>query len=639
MQETVEKNESGVAKQSTEQQGARKKGGRFRPDASGRKGWRFRRVVQACSFILFLGLLLFTVSPLPQEFVPVDLFLRLDPSVAVVVPLAARQWISTLWPGLALLLVTLAAGRLFCGYLCPMGITLDIANFLGKRILGGLPVRRESKAASPGEAQSGELSHLGLPPDLRHVKYLLLAALVGSATLGVNSCYWLSPIPLITRFYALLLHPVATLAGHDALVIAQPLVNTLEIHSLGYLQVLVRRFDSMYFLLFFFGALFVLEQVRPRFWCRYICPAGGLLGMFSLKPLWKRQVHSCVSCGVCARECSTGAIHSQGKSADHGECITCQVCVDICPVNGVGFAVRQPLPSEGDRKARGKGYFPPLGGDEIGGTALEDAESGSAHATPPEAPQALQKGHLPSRRHFLFATISGAGLAGIGLTSLHSVLREEQRGILWSELCIRPPGAIPESDFLSRCLRCGQCMKVCPTNGLQPTWFAAGVEGMFSPVLVSRRGACEPDCNACGQVCPTRAITSLPLKEKHWAKIGTAAVIQSYCLAWAEKRSCVVCEEVCPYGAIKCERQGSSLVPVPVVKAERCFGCGYCEQHCPVRVPAIVVRPLNALRLHGEEYEKAAREMGMTLEPGAQELKEDVLETLPPDGLPPGFTE
>jgi Polyferredoxin len=636
MQKTVENNESGVVKQSTEQQGARKKGGRFRPDTSDRRGWRFRRVVQVCSFILFLGLLLLTVSPLPQEFVPVDLFLRLDPSVAVVVPLAARQWISTLWPGLALLFVTLAVGRLLCGYLCPMGITLDIANFLGKRISGVLPDRRVGKAANPGKARSGELFPPRLSPGLRQVKYLLLAVLVGSAALGVNFCYWFSPIPLITRFYALLLHPVATLAGHEALVITQPLASALEIHSLSYLQVLVRRFDSMYFLLFFFCALFVLEQIRPRFWCRYICPAGGLLGMFSLKPLWKRQVHSCVSCGACARECPTEAILSQGKSADHGECITCQGCVDICPVNGVGFAVRQPLPSEGDRKAGGKGLLCPSEGDESSFDAPEDR---SESAASPAARQAFQKGHLPSRRHFLFATMSGVGLAGIGLTSLHSVLREEQRGILWSELCIRPPGAVPEPDFLSRCLRCGQCMKVCPTNGLQPTWFAAGVEGMFSPVLVSRRGACEPDCNACGQVCPTRAITSLPLKEKHWAKIGTAAVIQSYCLAWAEKRSCVVCEEVCPYGAIKCERQGSSLVPVPVVKAERCFGCGYCEQHCPVRVPAIVVRPLNALRLHGEEYEKAAREMGMTLEPGAQELKEDVLETLPPDGLPPGFTE
>ena len=636
MQKTSENDESGVVKQSTEQEGARKKGGRFRPDASGRRGWRFRRVAQTCSFILFLGLLLLTVSPLPQEFVPVDLFLRLDPSVAVVVQLAARQWINTLWPGLALLFVTLAAGRLFCGYLCPMGITLDIANFLGKRISGVLPDRRVGTVANPGKVRNGEFLHPGLPSGLRHVKYLLLAALVGSAALGVNFCYWFSPIPLITRFYALLLHPVATLAGHEALVIAQPLASALEIHSLGYLQVLVRRFDSMYFLLFFFCALFVLEQVRPRFWCRYICPAGGLLGIFSLKPLWKRQVRSCVSCGVCACACPTGAIHSQGKSADHGECITCQGCVDICPVNGVGFAVRQPLPSEAGRKAGETGLLFPSEGDE---SRFDVPVDGSESAASFAARQAFQKGHLPSRRHFLFATMSGVGLAGIGLTSLHSVLREEQRGILWSELCIRPPGAVPEPDFLARCLRCGQCMKVCPTNGLQPTWFAAGVEGMFSPVLVSRRGACEPDCNACGQVCPTRAITPLPLKEKHWAKIGSATVIQSYCLAWAEKRSCVVCEEVCPYGAIKCERQGSSSVPVPVVKAERCFGCGYCEQHCPVRVPAIVVQPLNALRLHGEEYEKAARAMGMTLVPGAQESKEDVLETLPPDGLPPGFTE
>ena len=53
-------------------------------------------------------------------------------------------------------------------------------------------------------------------------------------------------------------------------------------------------------------------------------------------------------------------------------------------------------------------------------------------------------------------------------------------------------------------------MKVCPTNGLQPTWLDAGVAGMFSPILASRRGPCEPDCNACGPVCPTGAITPPP---------------------------------------------------------------------------------------------------------------------------------
>jgi MauM/NapG family ferredoxin protein len=272
---------------------------------------------------------------------------------------------------------------------------------------------------------------------------------------------------------------------------------------------------------------------------------------------------------------------------------------------------------------------------ELPPTDTIDAPRGN----PPEAGPG-QHAFLPSRRYFLTAAGAGAGLALVGYSGVDSLLLPPDRGSLWSEVCIRPPGALPEPAFLDRCLRCGQCMKVCPTNGLQPSWFAAGAEGMFSPILVARRGPCEPDCHACGAVCPTGAIHNLPLEEKRWAKIGTAVVEPGYCLAWAENRACVVCEEVCPYGAIKCEQRPGAVAPVPVVKAERCYGCGYCEQHCPVRLPAIVVRPLNALRLTGTNYQETAQGIGLTLIPASKNPEpKSFSEELPEDALPPGFTD
>ena len=247
---------------------------------------------------------------------------------------------------------------------------------------------------------------------------------------------------------------------------------------------------------------------------------------------------------------------------------------------------------------------------------------------------------LPSRRAFLWSAGAGAVFAAVQLSGAHSLLRAEARGLIWPADCIRPPGALPEPEFLGRCIRCGQCMKVCPTNGLQPSWLSAGPEGVFSPVLAARRGPCEPDCNACGAACPTGAIRPLPLAEKQWAKMGTAVVLRDSCLAWAENRRCVVCEEVCPYGAIACVQAPGAKVAVPVVKAASCYGCGYCEQFCPVRVSAIVVQPLNVLRLADGSYRETGRSIGLDLHPSEKKRAgEGYPDALPEGGLPPGFTE
>jgi formate hydrogenlyase subunit 6/NADH:ubiquinone oxidoreductase subunit I len=163
---------------------------------------------------------------------------------------------------------------------------------------------------------------------------------------------------------------------------------------------------------------------------------------------------------------------------------------------------------------------------------------------------------------------------------------------------------------------------------------------MFSPVLVSRTGPCEPECSLCGTVCPSQAIMSLPLEEKQQAKIGTAVVQPGLCLGWAEGRSCMVCQEVCPYGAIVPVQKEGAAVPSPIVRAQRCVGCGYCEYHCPVFIPAITVQPLNALRLTRRQYRAAATAAGLDLMPVAtRQFTSEAHETIPEGSLPPGFTE
>ncbi len=529
--------------------------------------------------------------PLMEWLLPVEIFLRLDPLVAVLVPVAIKEFVPTLGVGLAILALALLLGRFFCGYICPMGISLDVSrNIVPHKIY----------------------NNKSLPTWLPKTKYLILTAIAFSALLGVSHIFWGSPIALITRFYALLLHPILLLFAKFGLDSARPFIETLDMPTLSYLQIKPRVFYSVYFIASLFGLLFLLERMRPRFWCRYLCPAGAILGLLSAKPIWRRRVHTCIECGKCTKHCPTEAIGADPTTTKHTECITCHNCVDVCPVQGIYFLPHK----EKDQKAQAH--------------TKQNAENNSA---PPHLP-------IPTRRAFLCAAGAGVGLASLGHINTASRLAQGAKGTVLQSACVRPPGARPEVDFLARCIRCGQCMKVCPTNGLQPTWITAGFEGVFSPVLMSRRGPCEPECAACGEVCPTGAIMDLPLKEKQQAKVGTAVVKPGLCLAWAEGRSCVVCQEVCAFGAISLQPNASTKAPVPIVNAKRCFGCGFCERHCPVHVPAIAVYPLNALRLNTTDYTKAAKSAGLDLIPVALRPKEHGLfDEIPEDQLPPGFSE
>jgi formate hydrogenlyase subunit 6/NADH:ubiquinone oxidoreductase subunit I len=133
-------------------------------------------------------------------------------------------------------------------------------------------------------------------------------------------------------------------------------------------------------------------------------------------------------------------------------------------------------------------------------------------------------------------------------------------------------------------------MKACPTNGLQPCVLESGLDGLWTPRLVPRIGGCEKNCNLCGQVCPTRAIRNLPLEEKSYARIGTAVIDRSRCLAWEQDRTCLVCDEACSYNAIDNRNetiQGTTLGR-PFVNEQACMGCGLCESRCPVDGPAAI---------------------------------------------------
>ena len=540
---------------------------------------RFRRLVQTFCLVLFL-ILLTLVSISGISFSSLDLFLQMDPGLVFITAISARIILLSFIPAAIVLLSGLFFGRVFCGYICPMGTTLNVTDALFK-------FKNKSYLFSK---------------NLLKIKYLVLVFLLGSALFGVSYIFIASPLSLITRFYGLVIFPVISFLSKEALNFVRPLGDMLDITSISFAQIRTIRFSTQFFILFFFMIVFGMVKSSPRFWCRYLCPSGALLAFFSISPLIRRQVSDeCTQCGECVQRCPMSAIDRDiPESTFYSECIVCRTCEEICPETAVTFGF-------------------------------------------PKKSEAISSGVFsPKRRQLISTGVIGAGTAVISLTGLNSLYGKPGEGQVNTPGLIRPPGAVKEMNFLSRCVRCGECMAACPTNTLQPIWLIAGFPAIFSPAVTPRRGYCDPQCHECGNVCPTDAIRFIEKSDRIWAKTGTARIIRQKCLAWEFKKSCMVCDEVCPYDAIEFLNEKGNKVPVPHVIENRCAGCGYCEHFCPVQnQAAIVVTPMDAIRVNKGKYESEARLKGfqLTIKPPDQKIIPVELYPERYQGIAPGFDE
>jgi MauM/NapG family ferredoxin protein len=504
-----------------------------------------RAASQAISLALFTLLFALANYRLP-DWLPADIYLRLDPLLGLSAIVAGRAWVPRAIWGLALLLATVLVGRFFCSYVCPLGAILDF--------LDPLLFRRVKRRTLDADAS------------LRNVKYVVLIVFIAAALAGSSLVYLLDPIALLTRTYTLALFPPFVGLVNLVLDAVRPVAEAMRWMNIATLSYAQPVFYMSLVMFLIFAGVIALGRLAPRFWCRYLCPLGALLSLVSPLGRLRREVGSeCPACGACQKTCPMGAATEEGGT-QVAECIQCRTCVAACPKDVIAFPVSPRMLPEGIRPR------PDL-----------------------------------SRRGFLYSVAGGVGMGFAVRESPFTALQSKQQ-------LIRPPGALPENDFLATCIRCGECMKSCLTNTLQPTLWESGLAGLWTPKLDLRFAACEQECNVCGKVCPTQAIRSLDLEEKTHAKLGTAVLKKEMCLVWAQDKLCLICDEICPYDAIVFRTIDGYRRPFVV--ASRCNGCGYCEQRCPVEGDsAIVVAPIGQIRLRTESYVAEAKKLQLDFKP------------------------
>ncbi len=501
-----------------------------------------RRICQFFFLILFLWFCV--VTTLGDQWWqlrgwPVNWIIQLDPLVGLATLLSTRTLYAGLLWGVATVVLTIIFGRFFCGWVCPFGTIHQFVGFVANR---------KKTAAAKIE--------LNRYRPAQSIKYWILTFLLTISTLELAIDFillpannlWLFGILLLAAMFSIGIYAVrqgrkdsvkavflflgfivawlllSTVLNGDQTAAASLQIGLLDPIPLVYrsinlivlplidqtalkLTTVPRMYEATWLVAAVFLAAIFLNLMIPRFYCRFICPAGALFAVLSRFALWRigKIRDECVDCRLCEKYCE-GAC-SPTSRIRWNECILCMNCLDDCRH---GLMTYQSTPS-----ATGETVTPDL-----------------------------------SRRQFLVSAVSGTAV--IPMLRVSGNLSSN-----WNPNLVRPPGALPEKELLSRCIKCGQCMRICPTNVIHPAGLEGGLEGLWTPVLNFRIGTsgCQFNCIACGHLCPTAAIRPISLDErlgrnrfgdKGPIAIGTAFIDRGRCLPWAMDRPCIVCQENCP---------------------------------------------------------------------------------------------
>lgn len=440
----------------------------------------------------------------------------------------------------ALLVLTLVFGRIYCSVICPLGIMQDIFGWLGKKAKKNRYTYSKQKHALR----------------MAFFTFMLILIVLGGGTI----VQLLAPYSAFGRICTNLLQPVY-MAGNNVLA---AIAEHYDSYAFYHTNVWMRALPSLIISIVTLGILAVLAWRNGRTYCNTICPVGTLLSVFA-KFSWLKvhfDVDKCKNCSLCTKNCKAACIDYKTHTVDPLRCVVCGDCIKSCKFG-----------------------------------ALKYGHGGNGQ------PSESNKSNEPvdsSKRTFLLssALVATAAMAQKKDKIMDGGLAEiEDKVAPERQTPIMPPGARSKQNFEQRCTGCQLCISECPNEVLRPS---ADLWHLMQPTMSYERGYCRPECNRCSEVCPAGAILPLKHEDKASTQIGHAVWIKKNCIPLTDGVECGNCARHCPVGAIEMvpsDPDDEASPYVPAVNENRCIGCGACENLCPAR-------PFSAIYVEGHEVHK-----------------------------------
>ena len=444
----------------------------------------------------------------------------------------------------ALVVLTLVCGRVYCSVICPLGVFQDVVSRVGGKF---------------------KKNRFRYSPALTWLRYGVLALFVVLLAIGLLGGVaaltgWaglLEPYSAYGRMVSNLLSPFYRWGNNFLAYLAE----RADSYAFYGVEVWMKGLSVFLVALLTFVVLVVLAWRNGRTYCNTVCPVGTLLGFLS-RYAWLKPVidtSKCINCKLCERNCKASCIHIKDHAIDYSRCVDCMNCIAKCPKGAIRYAHAPAKSQATAAKADGK------------------ADQG--------------------RRSFL--AVSSLFAAGTWLRAQEKKVDGglaviEEKKIPERSVHLKPAGAQSLRNFTAHCTACQLCVSVCPNDVLRPS---SSLGTWMQPEMSYERGYCRPECVRCSEVCPAGAILPLTVAEKSSVQIGHAVFVYENCVVNTDGVECGNCARHCPSGAIQMVPSIAGVPDspkLPVINEERCIGCGACENLCPAR-------PFSAIYVEGHE--------------------------------------